>query len=320
MAKTKFYAVRKGYHPGIYTTWADCQKQTNGYGGAQFKSFTTRSEAEVFMQGHATASKPAKKAAQTSVPVGKADITVYTDGGNRNTGNVQGGQVKTTDKSAWAYQIELPDQTLTGTSGEWGATNNRMEVMALIQALDRLTILDKTEANILVITDSKYVLNPIQQHWLSGWRKRGWRRSNGELINAELWKIVDQQLKNFSHLDFHWVKGHATTNGNVTVDHLLNQTMDQMTPGKPIPEHHATAKTPTRAPKTAQGDLFKAAPVTTTKVTAKPKTPLQSATTPAPKSATPKQPDPAGHLANDQQKAHSISAMESIVNDWKNHN
>ncbi|VDG24958.1 ribonuclease H family protein [Lactiplantibacillus mudanjiangensis] len=295
MPKTKFYAVRAGYHPGIYTTWAECQKQTSGYGGAQFKSFPTRAEAEAFMQGSTT--KPARKtpsksgATTKSAPARHADITVYTDGGNRNTGNVQGGQVKPTDKSSWAYQIILPDETLTDTGGEWGATNNRMEVMALIQALDRLTLLDKTEADIVVITDSKYVLNPIQQNWLNGWQRRGWRRANGELVNAELWKIVYQQLKNFSHLDFQWVKGHANTDGNVLVDHLLNQTMDAMKPGQPVAEHKTVAKS-TKS-------------VSTTKV---------SPTESKPTSEHTEQ----GHLSQPGQKDQSIAAMESIVADWKN--
>jgi len=307
MAKKKFYAVRVGRKPGVYLTWDDCKKQTDGYGGAQYKSFPTRAEAEAFIAGKASPAKPKRSTTSTASPTvttGKVDITVYTDGGNRNTGNVQGGQVKATDKSAWAYQIEFGTQTLTGTSGEWGATNNRMEVMALIQALDRLTQLDQTEAKILVVTDSKYVLNPIQQHWLAGWKKRGWRRSSGELVNAELWKVVDAQLQNFPHLDFKWVKGHANTSGNNLVDGLLNQTMDQMKPGQPIPTQHATAAVPKRAARSEQVDLLQGH-------SAKPK----AKTTKAP---APTEPAPKPKPVSKQQTAHSVSAMESIVSDWKN--
>ncbi|ETY74464.1 ribonuclease H family protein [Lactiplantibacillus fabifermentans] len=312
MASKKFYAVRVGRKPGIYSTWAACQQQINGYSGAQYKSFPTRAEAEAFVNGKssATPKAPRTKNAKASAPMANADITVYTDGGNRNTGNVQGGQVKATDKSAWAYEIVMPDETLTGTSGEWGATNNRMEIMALIQALDQLTLLDQTESSILVVSDSKYVLDAIMKGWLTGWKRRGWKRSNGELVNAELWKIIDKQLANFTHLQFHWVKGHANTSGNVTVDELLNQTMDQMRPNQPIPEHHGTKVGAKGHVKSAQTT---AAPVKIERAaTAKP-----ARTTPAPQSTTAPTDDKFGHLSRADEKANSVSAMEDIVNSWK---
>ncbi|AVK62765.1 ribonuclease [Lactobacillus sp. CBA3606] len=249
MAKKQFYAVRAGYKTGIYQTWAACQQQINGYSGAQYKGFMTRTEAEAYLHGQARPTKSGQTV-RTSPKVSAAkesEITVYTDGGNRNTGNVQGGQVRSTDKSAWAYQIQTADEQLTGTGGEWGATNNRMEIMALLQALDRLTKLNKTTATILVIMDSKYVLDAIQKGWLTSWRQHGWRRAKGELINAELWQALYQQLQPFKHLDFKWVKGHANTSGNNAVDQLLNTTMDQMKAGQPIPVQNATAKlAPTR--------------------------------------------------------------------------
>jgi len=309
MAKKKFYAVRVGRKPGVYLTWDDCKKQTDGYGGAQYKSFPTRAEADDFVAGKASTAKPKRtttRTASTAMTTGPVDITVYTDGGNRNTGNVQGGQVKPTDKSAWAYQIEWGQQTLTGTSGEWGATNNRMEVMALIQALDRLTQLNQTDAKILVVTDSKYVLNPIQQHWLAGWQKRGWRRASGELVNAELWKVVAAQLQNFPHLDFKWVKGHANTSGNNLVDGLLNQTMDQMKPGQPIPDHHTTAAMPDRTSQAATVDLVKGHSTRPKSTATEKQAPVSAAPTPK------KRP------VSKQQTEHSVSAMESIVSDWKN--
>ncbi|CAM3087014.1 ribonuclease H family protein [Lactiplantibacillus plajomi] len=232
----KYYAVRKGKQPGIYRTWAETQQQVSGFSQAQYKSFTTEAAAEAFM--HATGAPKKTSTPQPARPAlvpSKADITVYTDGGSRNTGNVAGGHVKQVDRAAWAYRIELPDQLVTDSGGEWGATNNRMEIMAFLNALKKLVALEQTNAQILFVLDSQYVLNAVTKGWLAGWKRRGWKRSAGPLVNAELWQAVDRVLPKFKHLHFNWTKGHATNQGNVFVDQLLNQTMDRMVPGQPAP-------------------------------------------------------------------------------------
>lgn len=235
----KYYAVRRGRQPGIYRTWPETQKQVSGFSGAQYKSFTTEAGAKAFMTAKATSpAKSVKKAAAgttartaTVTPT----VTVYTDGGSRNTGNVAGGHVRSVDKAAWAYRIELPEQAVTGSAGEFGATNNRMEIMAFRNALQRLVDLGQTQAGIQFVLDSQYVLNAITKGWLAGWKRRGWKRSAGPLVNAELWQDVDRLLPQFSHLTYQWTKGHATNQGNVFVDHLLNETMDGMHQGNSRP-------------------------------------------------------------------------------------
>ncbi|MFC6206990.1 ribonuclease H family protein [Levilactobacillus tongjiangensis] len=242
----KYYAVRKGRQPGIYRTWPETQKQVSGFSGAQYKSFASATEAKAFMQGTAGSEKPVptkgrRQPATRSQPAQPSNqlpvtITVYTDGGSRNTGNVAGGHVKTADKAAWAYRIELPDRVVTGSDGEFGATNNRMEIMAFLNALKRLESLGETATGIRFVLDSQYVLNAVTKGWLAGWKRRGWKRSAGPLVNAELWQAVDRLLPQFTGLTFAWTKGHATNQGNVFVDHLLNQTMDQMVPGQATPK------------------------------------------------------------------------------------
>ncbi|WP_125544670.1 ribonuclease H family protein [Levilactobacillus lindianensis] len=229
----KYYAVRKGKKPGIYRTWPETQRQVNGFSGAQYKSFGTAAEAQAFMTGQAEAKSTTKRrqATPTSAAPIDADITVYTDGGSRNTGNVAGGHVRAEDKAAWAYRIELPDRVEKGSDGEFGATNNRMEIMAFQNALQHLVDLGVTDQKICFVLDSRYVLNAVTQGWLAGWKRRGWKRSAGPLANAELWQEVDRLLPQFAHLSYQWTKGHATNQGNVFVDHLLNETMDRMSAG-----------------------------------------------------------------------------------------
>lgn len=240
----KFYAVRKGSKPGIYTDWETTKKQVNGFPGAIYKGFKTRSDAEAFMTGSTESthrSSSIKTASQTTTRTeghqtfsGKPEIIGYTDGGSRNTGNVNGGHVRNSDKAAWAYRLELPDEVISDSDGEWGATNNRMEIMAFMRALKMLIDRRQQHAKIQLVLDSQYVLNAVTKGWLKGWKKRGWKRAAGELANAELWQQVDQLLPKFTQLEFAWTKGHATNAGNVFVDELLNKTMDRMVAGQPV--------------------------------------------------------------------------------------
>ena len=154
---------------------------------------------------------------------------LFRSGGSRNHGNVKGGHVRTDDKAAWAYHISNNGQTYEGTAGEFGATNNRMEIMALIQSIIRLNDLKINQQNAIFVLDSQYVLNAITKNWLNGWKRRGFKKADGSaLANVELWKQLDQLLPTVPKKTFEWTKGHATNVGNNRVDELLNETMDKM--------------------------------------------------------------------------------------------
>ena len=218
----KYYAVKKGHQPGIYLTWADCQKQVSGFSGAVYKSFPTRSEAEAWLNQSQAAPNPHHEK-DSDV------IYVFTDGGSRNHGNKLGQHVKQSDKAAWALLIMKNGQKFTSTGGEYGATNNRMELMALRNALYILIKNGKQDDNIIATLDSHYVLDPIMKGWLQSWARHSWRTSSGGAVaNKQLWLQIMQLLPQFSHLHFQWTKGHADNDGNIIFDHLLNQTMDKM--------------------------------------------------------------------------------------------
>ncbi|KRK96899.1 ribonuclease H [Secundilactobacillus odoratitofui DSM 19909 = JCM 15043] len=261
----KYYAVKKGRKTGIFTSWPETQQQVTGFPGAVFKGFKTQAEAQQFLSGDV---QPAKHLSKSVAHTDNDSLIIgYTDGGTRNTGNVKGGHVKSTDKAAWAFRLELPDGVISDSEGEWGATNNRMEIMALIKALEALIQRDQQQADITMVLDSKYVLNAIEKHWLAGWKRRGWRRSGGELLNAELWRRLDSLLSQFTQLSFVWTKGHADNDGNVFVDELLNKTMDHMKPGvaqtKHAPKHSTELSQQPRVKKTPnQPATTKATPST----------------------------------------------------------
>lgn len=243
----KYYAVKKGRTPGVYRTWEDAKKQVDGFSGAEYKSFEKITDATKYLNWNketqpdivnedslSNAIKKIKSASgkETSQPKqnisSKYFATIYTDGGSRNTGVHKGGHVNKTDKAAWAYLIEWDNGRTYGSGGEFGATNNKMELLGLINALEKLVELKFNDKHLLFVLDSQYVLNGINKHWIGGWKKRGWKRSNGPLINASEWKRLDSLLEHFSDSEFSWTKGHADNQGNNFVDNELNKYMDQM--------------------------------------------------------------------------------------------
>lgn len=251
----KIYAVKKGRVPGVYRNWDETKKQVDGFSGAEYKSFENitdaidylgwqeKSREETINRKDDTlenaiekikhnSKKPVKvtqnkKTKMQNTQSTEYFATTYTDGGTRNTGVYKGGHVKKTDKAAWAYLIEWNGGSESGSGGEYGATNNKMEQTALINALKKLIELGFNEKHLLFVLDSKYVLNAINQHWLQGWKKRGWKRSSGPLKNVPEWKELDRLLQSFPDSTFEWTKGHANNRGNEFVDHKLNEYMDK---------------------------------------------------------------------------------------------
>lgn len=91
------------------------------------------------------------------------------------------------------------------SGGEKQTTNNRMELLAVITALEAL----KEPCSVTLTTDSKYVSDGITQGWAESWQARGWRKSDGKpAMNPELWERLLSLLKIHS-VEFVWVKGHA---------------------------------------------------------------------------------------------------------------
>lgn len=102
--------------------------------------------------------------------------------------------------------------------GEPDTTNNRMEMMAVIRALESL----KRPSTVQVHTDSQYVQKGISE-WMSGWKKRGWRTADGKPVkNQDLWQELDA-LSRKHRIEWNWVRGHAGHPENERADALANQ-------------------------------------------------------------------------------------------------
>ena len=109
----------------------------------------------------------------------------------------------------------------------WGAeaatTNNRMELVAVIRALQTL----RRRCAVRVFTDSQYVQKGISE-WIVDWKRRGWRTaSKSPVKNLELWQILDA-LAQKHEIEWRWVRGHSGHEGNERADALANRAIDEM--------------------------------------------------------------------------------------------
>ena len=107
--------------------------------------------------------------------------------------------------------------------GESPTTNNRMELMAVIEALRAL----KRPCVINIYTDSQYVQKGISE-WITGWKKRGWMTADKKPVkNADLWQILDE-VRQPHTIEWHWVRGHAGHPGNERADRLANRGVESL--------------------------------------------------------------------------------------------
>jgi ribonuclease HI len=108
--------------------------------------------------------------------------------------------------------------------GELGTTNNRMELMAVIEALSAL----KRPCAVTLYLDSEYVRKGITE-WIHGWKARGWRTAAKQPVkNVELWQRLDALVTNAGHrIDWRWVQGHSGDPGNEHADALANRGVEQ---------------------------------------------------------------------------------------------
>jgi ribonuclease HI len=114
--------------------------------------------------------------------------------------------------------------------GESPTTNNRMELLAVIRALEAV----KRPLPVRVHTDSKYVQQGMST-WIHGWKKNGWRTANKEPVkNADLWQALDAIAGRY-RIEWVWVKGHAGHEGNERADALANRGTDEVITGTPHP-------------------------------------------------------------------------------------
>lgn len=135
-------------------------------------------------------------------------VHIYSDGACKGNPGLGG----------WGALLVAGEHRKEICGGEADTTNNRMEMTAVIRALESL----KRPSRVSVHTDSQYVQKGISE-WLPGWKRRNWRTSEGKPVkNQDLWQQLDQ-LAQLHSIDWHWVRGHAGHPENERADALANQ-------------------------------------------------------------------------------------------------
>lgn len=141
------------------------------------------------------------------------EVEIFTDGACRGNPGPGG----------WGALLRYKGKTRELYGAERNTTNNRMELMAAIKALETL----KRSCNVVLTTDSQYVRNGITQ-WLANWKRRGWKTANKKPVkNEDLWKRLDEATTRHD-IKWHWVRGHAGHVENEIADQLANKAIDEM--------------------------------------------------------------------------------------------
>lgn len=142
-----------------------------------------------------------------------ANVEVFTDGACRGNPGPGG----------WGALLRFNgvEKTLKGAEAE--TTNNRMELMAAIQALEALT----RPCVVELTTDSQYVRQGITE-WMPNWKKRGWKTAARKPVkNVDLWQRLEQAAQQHT-VSWHWVRGHTGHPENELADELANQAIDEL--------------------------------------------------------------------------------------------
>jgi len=215
----KYYAVARGRNPGIYTAWygaGGAEAQIRGYAGARYKGFPSLAEARKWMENPEAVTPSYKRKKPGEVPdtqhIEPGTIVVHTDGGCRGNPGPGGDGVV----------ILVGERRTERAQGFRLTTNNRMELMACIAALEAL----KNPAEVVLHSDSRYVVNGMSKGWARKWRANGWMRTKQDAAeNADLWaRLLD--LCDLHRVEFVWVRGHAGNAENERCDALATGAAD----------------------------------------------------------------------------------------------
>jgi ribonuclease HI len=140
-------------------------------------------------------------------------VIIYTDGACRGNPGVGG----------WGVILSYKGKVKELCGGDKDTTNNRMELMAAIQALEALT----KPCAVQLYSDSSYVLKGITE-WMPNWKKRGWKTAAKHPVkNVDLWQRLDAAIAQHE-IEWKWVKGHSGNKGNDRADALANLGIDSL--------------------------------------------------------------------------------------------
>lgn len=140
-------------------------------------------------------------------------VYIYTDGSCKGNPGPGG----------WGAILKYKEAYKEISGGAAETTNNRMELTAMIKALQEL----KEPCEVIATSDSRYLLDGLEKGWARGWKKRGWKKSDGKpALNADLWELL-LALTDLHKMEYHWIRGHAGHTENERCDQLAVQAAER---------------------------------------------------------------------------------------------
>lgn len=141
-------------------------------------------------------------------------FTLYTDGSFHSK----------TKNGGYASVVKETNEIVCGN--ETNTTNNKMELQAVIRGLAHLP----DDSNVVVHSDSQYVINAFNKRWINNWKKNGWKTANGQDVkNKQEWETLAEQKERHKKVKFVWVKGHNGDHYNEAADQFANVAAQHLT-------------------------------------------------------------------------------------------
>ena len=222
--KKKYYVVVQGHQPGIYHQWFGpdgAAEQVEGVLEAIYRGFYTREDAIEWLGEFEKATlaslapnllelveshPPPPRPESPGVLLGAGKILIYTDGA----------AIENPGPGGYGVVLRYKGHRQELSGGFRRTTNNRMELLACIEGLKAL----KRRCEVVVYSDSKYVVNGMTKGWAERWQARGWKlSSNQDVKNADLWQQLVKLCQQHD-VEFRWVRGHSGDLDNERCDRL----------------------------------------------------------------------------------------------------
>ncbi len=231
--KKQYYIVVNGRNSGVYTKWfgeGEAAEQVEGFPEAVYKGFYTHEEAinwlkefpketllnvapnlVDYLERHAETTVSTNDIVADLLEYGK--VVMFTDG----CVNPEAGS------GGYGVVLKYRGATKEISGGFQETTHNRMEMMACIEGLRAL----KRPSEVVIFSDSKYVVDSMSKGWVEKWRSQGWMRNEKDRVeNSDLWEQLLELCKQHQ-VEFRWVKGHNNTKDNERCDRLASEAARQ---------------------------------------------------------------------------------------------
>ena len=223
--KKRYYVVVRGHEPGVYEAWSGdngAARQVAGFEGALHRGFHSREAAAAWLRELGASGQVPELAPALSRFLAREDVSRNKEapedvlGGGRVLIYTDGAAIGNPGPGGYGVVLRYDGHRKELSGGYRLTTNNRMELMACIKALEAL----KFDCSVVLYSDSRYVVDGITKGWAERWRARGWRRNERDRAeNVDLWARL-LELCEKHDVEFRWVRGHTGNPDNERCDQL----------------------------------------------------------------------------------------------------